>query len=597
MGRTAIALWLTLTVLACSLTPGIGTPAGRAGGSLELDSGAVDSSAGGNVVDVIDLRGKSLEVRLLVLSLQGIVNRRGPTLYVIWESKRLRPTSSERWLEYYREKGWIQGYRRISLSEAMEKYRDLVGGLVVYDPEVPETINVAVSLASVEGLIVAHPALAQSSILSGLEVKYDLRGMFEDGESAHRWLLDNVFPRCNRSLINLFPTQPSVAIYRVSVIDYVIANGACSIGLSVEKDAELIGEFYERMNKFAVVLGYPEDPALERPWVSLTSRYGLLNVLATGFAPNFSFHSKIPAKREYLQDHASSVELDPEKIYVAFAVSDLGLNSMQDFYYEMWLSEGRGELPISWWLDPIVTDFCPGIVQYYYETRTRNDYFYSAHAGGRIRPSDFPYLEEYLERGRGYLERCSLRVVGFSNHGKKDDRVFQLYSQVLDVEGFAFGFGPEFSEEYWFVGDKVWIVPRFMGDPESAYGAIERYIDSTSRRPLFIIIGIGLWYYPKVSDVLEIAEKLRQRYGDQVVFCRLDELMLAAKQYGKPPSRSEEREGKWHLLAITALLGAAAAAVAIIYLRFRGTEEPGDRYNSRNSLLRLISSSNLSNLP
>jgi len=500
------------------------------------------------IVNVIDLRGSNLETRLMVLSLQGIVNRRKPSIYVLWESAHLRPTASERWLEYYRSKGWIRGYRIIDMYDAIEKYKHYLKGIVVYDPELPATINLAVSLAGVEDLIIAHPDMLERLMELGLEVKYDLRNKFKDRIDAHRWQLENVFPRCSRDLINLFPTMKGVAIYRVSIIDYVIASKGCSIGLSVGSDSSLIGEYYSKMNRFAIAIGYPEDPKWERAWVSLTSKYGLLNLLATAFSPNFSFHSKVPAKKEYRQEHRLEVKVDPGKIYIAFAVSDLGLNVMQDFYYEMWLSEGRGEVPVSWWLDPIVTDFCPGIVQYYYETKTPNDYFFSAHVGGRIRPSDFPYLEEYLHRGQKYLDRCSLKVVAFSNHNKKDERVFRLYSRILKVEGFSFGFGPEFEEDYWFVDDKVWIVPRYMGDPKTLYDALVKYIDSKSKRPLFIIAGIGLWYYPKFKDLIGIKRKLEEKYGDQVVFCRVDELIGAIKHYKLLEEESARKAGRLRLL-------------------------------------------------
>lgn len=519
-------------------------------------------SAPERFVDVVDLRGTDLKTRLLVLSLQGIVNRQKPSLYVLWESKRIKPTASERWLKYYREKGWIDGYGLISVEEALEKHKESTEGAVIYDPGLPATINIAVSLAGIENLIVAHPDFIPLLEKLGIEVKRDLRGKFKDKVEAHLWQLENVLPRCNRSLINLFPTGGDVAIYRVSVVDYVIANKGCSIGLSVEEHSSLISEYYERMDKFSIVLGYPEDSRLERPWVSLTSKHGLLNVLATAFSPNFSFHSKMPAKSEYVQEHKFDVDLDPDKIYIAFAASDLGLNNMQDFYYEMWLDKRRGEVPISWWLDPIVADFCPGIVEYYYETKTPNDYFYSAHVGGRIRPSDFPYLEEYLTRGQKYLGMCSLKVVAFSNHNKKDEAVFELYSKLLDVEGFSFGFGPEFIEELWYVDDKVWIVPRFMGDPKEAYEAISEYIDSSERRPLFIIVGVGLWHFPRVEDLLEIKEELKRKYGDEIVFCRVDELMGAAKAYRSLEGRAR---GKHRVIWILVLLTLICALIVLLH--------------------------------
>lgn len=523
-----------------------------------------------DVVDVIDLRGTSLMIRLLALSLEGIVNRETPVLYVLWESKYLSPTASERWLEYYKSRGWISGYEIIDLWEAIGKYKSKLNGVVVFDPGVPATVNLAITLAGLYDLVIAHPDLLSNLTDLGLDVKYDLRGMFSNNLDAHNWQLENLFPYCNKSLINLFPSIWDVMIYRVSIIDYVIANRACSIGLNVIWDAELIGKYYEKMNKFAIAIGYPERAEYERPWVELTSRYGLLNVLCTSTSPNFSFHCKMPGKKQFYQDHNFNVTLDVNKIYVAFAVSDLGLNIMQSFYYEMWLSEGRGEIPIAWWLDPIVTDLCPGIVQYYYETKTPNDYFYSAHVGGRIRPSDFPYLEDYLRRGQRYLNRCSLKIVGYSNHNKKDSRVFELYSTLLDIEGVIFGFGPEFEEECWLVNDTVWIVPRYIGSPDNAFNTIKKYINSHPHRPLFIVIGIGLWYYPKVSQVIEIKNNLESTFGDEIVICRLDELVAAAKKYLQlygPINPEESRIPLVFIVGAIILIAIIAVVVTIIVIR------------------------------
>ena len=516
-----------------------------------------------DIIDVVDLRGKDLETRLLILSLQGIVNREKPSLYVLWESKYLKPTSSERWLEYYKEKGWIKDYKTITIREAVEKYRDHLQGMVIYDPDIRATINLAVSLSGIENLIIAHPDIMEYLTKLGIEVKCDLRNKFRNNIEAHEWQLENIFPKCNKSLINLFPTDEGIASYRVSIIDYIIANKACSISLNVIANEELIHEYYKQMNKFAIAIGYPESGEFERPWVSLTSKHGLLNVLATTFSPNFSFHSKMPAKKEYKQEHIfKKAKVEPNKIYIAFAVSDLGLNVMQDFYYEMWPSEKRGEIPISWWLDAITIDFCPGIVQYYYETKNPNDYFYSAHVAGRIRPSDFPYLEEYLQRGQKYLNKCSLKVVAFSNHKKKDNKVFQLYSKIL-------GFGPEFEEEYWFINDKAWIVPRFMGNPETAYEKIKNYIESSKRRPLFIIAGIGLWYYPKVEDIIKIKEKLEKDYGNEIIFCRLDELIATIKQYNQTATKPEKIKNKYKLPLLIITFIVLPAILLTIYYKLK----------------------------
>ncbi len=55
----------------------------------------------------------------------------------------------------------------------------------------------------------------------------------------------------------------------------------------------------------------------------------------------------MPGGREFKQSHVTNVTLDPRKVYIAIAMSDLGLNTMQDRYYGAWDDPKRGELPVS----------------------------------------------------------------------------------------------------------------------------------------------------------------------------------------------------------------------------------------------------------
>ncbi|RLI46848.1 hypothetical protein DRO64_00220, partial [Candidatus Bathyarchaeota archaeon] len=97
-------------------------------------------------LDVIDLREKDYKTRLIILSLQGIVNRKEPKLYVLWESRDKFGNPSEEWLKYCESKGWIS-YEEISIESALKKYKDEIEGFVVYDPNFRHTINVATTMS------------------------------------------------------------------------------------------------------------------------------------------------------------------------------------------------------------------------------------------------------------------------------------------------------------------------------------------------------------------------------------------------------------------------------------------------------------------
>lgn len=85
----------------------------------------------------------------LVASVQGIVNRDAPALFV-----RCMKDPDDFWLETLREKGhWLDGAEVVrieSLEALLRTFRTRLKGLVVYDEKVPATSNLASTIAGVE---------------------------------------------------------------------------------------------------------------------------------------------------------------------------------------------------------------------------------------------------------------------------------------------------------------------------------------------------------------------------------------------------------------------------------------------------------------
>ena len=117
--------------------------------------------------------------------LQGLANRSGPRLQLRCYDQ------DDEWLGWLSRPGaWLAEapVRRISrpgepekaLFEAIALFRDAVRGLVVWDPGVPATSNVATTAAGVEDLLPlrAGSALASGFQSLGLEVSLDLSGKF-----------------------------------------------------------------------------------------------------------------------------------------------------------------------------------------------------------------------------------------------------------------------------------------------------------------------------------------------------------------------------------------------------------------------------------
>lgn len=154
-------------------------------------------------LDVVDVARSPGEIKLLVATLQGLVNREEPRLYMIEEEGGEGKFTWLRTLDV--------DYTSINPWQAIEKYRDVVKGLIVYDPTLPDTINVATTLAGIHDGVVVSPELAATLQEAPYElpVAWDLQGRFESKLEAYRWQLEELWPQANqRMLIGLSPGHP-----------------------------------------------------------------------------------------------------------------------------------------------------------------------------------------------------------------------------------------------------------------------------------------------------------------------------------------------------------------------------------------------------
>ena len=109
-----------------------------------------------------------------VSTLQGLVNRDAARLYVRFVECSGRNVD-DYWLDRMSEPGqWLAGRRRQQvpdLESLVRKYRKSVKGVVLYDPQVAATSNLASTIAGVENLIAVRYDPAEDSIYSRLVVR------------------------------------------------------------------------------------------------------------------------------------------------------------------------------------------------------------------------------------------------------------------------------------------------------------------------------------------------------------------------------------------------------------------------------------------
>lgn len=156
-----------------------------------------------DAASVADLPG---EDQLLLTTLQGVVNRSRPALYFLYD--RGENTPDERWLAGFDPK-------RVTLHDdalaLVAKYADRAAGAIVYDPEVPDSVNVATTLAGLENAVVAT---AEQAARYGFPIVEDLRARFAgmDKTQIYRWQLEHLWPRCEHRLLAGLPPMRLVDV-------------------------------------------------------------------------------------------------------------------------------------------------------------------------------------------------------------------------------------------------------------------------------------------------------------------------------------------------------------------------------------------------
>ncbi|MBO0857801.1 MAG: hypothetical protein J2P21_04960 [Chloracidobacterium sp.] len=152
-------------------------------------------------LEAADLSSLSGNEQALLVTLQGIVNRRRPRLYLYWGSDK----TNRNWLPDLNVP-----YRNNSDPWSLiERYRPEISGAVIYDPNMPDTVNLATNIAGLNGGVIATAELAESLGLPALD---DLRGRFTSKLDAYNWALGNLWPNMTNRLLTAISPTSSVSV-------------------------------------------------------------------------------------------------------------------------------------------------------------------------------------------------------------------------------------------------------------------------------------------------------------------------------------------------------------------------------------------------
>ena len=325
----------------------------------------------------------SADQQRLLVTLQGIVNRKQPRIYLVWGPDDIF------WLKQLEKQGStgkpIQVKNPLSLVKI---FRSVIQGVVVPDPKVYISPDIAVDVATVDNLVVATPQLAKRL---HLPIKVDLRGKFNNDVAALRYLRTKLVPRMNPFLF----TCLSPSILGGGSEDQIIAARGITFWVTGPKEqhepgANMAGEKRQIEKLFAATplmgvvrgfwwngIGYGLG---EGPGVKLGSEYGKVTVVSTQ-VHNFSVFSGVPLA-QLRQKFAPAPKLNPSKVYISLTISDGdNLNTWDDFFRKWFKSRYHGKFAVGWAMGPTLIDVAPTLARWYYQHAGPKDEFLAGVSG------------------------------------------------------------------------------------------------------------------------------------------------------------------------------------------------------------------------
>jgi hypothetical protein len=469
-------------------------------------------------VKVTDL---SYEQKLVLVSLQGIVNKESSALYLEY-----RPNH---WLEFLNDT-YGQEYRYISHEDAIAMFGDRASGLIVFDPEAPTTVNVATTLSAIHGYIITAPDLVPwVSGITGLDVVMDLRegewAEVSGSPNVYLKVLEDLYPSLRQDVFAmLIPTK-------VYLRDYIISLGVMCVDINpgpfiTPEEDLMVAKLLDTVPPQSTIIGWFDDPSKveENIGVQRFSKHGNTMVPADNM-PNLSVFAAYDFKEEP-KPRAPAIRQAPaleDKVYLTFVFSDGdNIAFMHNEYVDVWGTSVRGTVPIGWSMATLATEIAPPIYEYYSSTMTQNDTLVAAPSGSGYFYPDFMPEEDLgptMARSRLLMDAGGTDSIWVLNSFKAQEveyseETIAAYTDHLEPTGVFLDYGDApTTKPYWIgegehhSGTPFIRATHMWEDPDNFIAKVQVARDTVKTRPYFIFAAVHVWSIGP-DDVMAVIEAL-----------------------------------------------------------------------------------------
>jgi hypothetical protein len=495
-------------------------------------------------LNVYSIRSASHDVQLSVTTMAGLINRPQPQVYLI------NNDDDTFWLNTAFA-SIPHDTAPVANNDVLEAllitYRSSVQGMIIYDPDFIDSINIATTLAGQRDGIVVSPAQAQE-LQQGphkLPVLADLRTYgWHTRLHAYYWAQQNLLGNASTRLIagldpnNVTGLRSFLVATRTFVYWLDSRKSLPDPALSWVSERRLMQQIFAALPPGATHLGWFID---EPSGVCLTSEAAKA-VLATDLFTNLEVWTSIQPPAALTKETSTAamqeVAAAEPKIYVSFTISDGdNLQYSQHRMQKIWQDPARGSLPIGWTISPVLQQAAPAMAAYYEHTASANDEMIAGPSGaGYMFPSHWPaeHLPAFLQRTGALMQQMNLTLLevldvnyfesiglsfltwlGRSGMTFADEALQEQFVQGLlpfGIRGLLSGAGQ--GKPNWTVGATKVPVYQNLGLADSVDRTVRLIQNAASAwdgRPLFLNVYILAWSMTP-ADLKQVAAQLDSKY-------------------------------------------------------------------------------------
>ncbi|THF82686.1 GxGYxYP domain-containing protein [Cohnella fermenti] len=444
-------------------------------------------------IDYIDMEDDAFTLGdlLTVESLQGIVNREEPRIWVLKNPVHMYDVgpgfdanSTMVGRDFWFDR--LTGYTKVQHTDPLELVQsfatELVGA-VLYDPDMLDVSPGANGNAGsfyyttdddsqyAEANKSYQPAetiVAQLNVTAMLCAKYGAIALTEDQldeleddygvtlpvladtrtldlstwQKSYDYAMDNLDEDMRTDIVANNPN------FSLAMFDYLIANKifvvnlkgdpAAGTGLSMAEKA-LTDEIADRSGPNTPVIGVWGGTTDEDAFGRYFNPKGKFS-LVTSESFNLSWTSGLPSVRPSASESNRNLTYDPSKTYISFTETDGDTLLFLQYKYPHWFGlADREEYPIAWELASTIQEIDPLVGQFYEEERGDNAYVNPVTGVGYLKyaPSA-AYRDDYFDLTDDYMDYMRYRLLRTMNYDRFDAIP---YTAIPSVEGVFAGYG------------------------------------------------------------------------------------------------------------------------------------------------------------